>query len=223
MKTMSCALCQTRKEKRFCPAIHGRICPQCCGAEREVTLDCPSSCVYLQQARANEKPRTLEEIAATGAELFPSVNVTQQFSYEREPLLAGLSFGVVKMARADRELRDRDAIAALTALAQTYQRRVESGLEYSAPIASPAQQALAQELVRMIGEYRELERKHLGAATLHDSDVLRALVFLVRLAHTRTSGRPRSRSLLDFLEAMFPQQEPALAPADGAPSRIIVP
>jgi len=52
---MSCALCEKRKEKRFCPALHDRICPQCCGEQREVTLDCPSDCVYLQQAREHEK------------------------------------------------------------------------------------------------------------------------------------------------------------------------
>ena len=49
---LSCAICEIRKEKRFCPAVHGRICPQCCGEQREVTLDCPSDCPYLQQARA---------------------------------------------------------------------------------------------------------------------------------------------------------------------------
>jgi len=36
---VSCAVCEIRKEKRFCPAVHGRICPQCCGEQREVTLD----------------------------------------------------------------------------------------------------------------------------------------------------------------------------------------
>ena len=41
---MSCVICEKRKEKRFCPAVHGRICPQCCGEQREVTLDCPSDC-----------------------------------------------------------------------------------------------------------------------------------------------------------------------------------
>ena len=50
---MSCAICEVRKEKRFCPAVHDRICPRCCGTEREVTLDCPSECVFLQQARAH--------------------------------------------------------------------------------------------------------------------------------------------------------------------------
>ena len=55
---MTCAICETRKEKRFCPAVHGRICPQCCGEQREVTLDCPSDCPYLQQAREHEKRAT---------------------------------------------------------------------------------------------------------------------------------------------------------------------
>ena len=35
---MSCSICEKRKEKRFCPAVHGRICPQCCGESREITV-----------------------------------------------------------------------------------------------------------------------------------------------------------------------------------------
>src|SRR5437764_34102 len=45
---VSCVICEKRKEKRFCPEVHGRICPQCCGENPEITLDCPSDCVYLQ-------------------------------------------------------------------------------------------------------------------------------------------------------------------------------
>src|SRR5712691_3160455 len=45
---VSCAICDKRKEKRFCPAVHGRICPQCCGEQREVTLDCPSDCGQIR-------------------------------------------------------------------------------------------------------------------------------------------------------------------------------
>ena len=60
---LSCALCEERKEKRFCPAVHGKICPQCCGEQREVTLDCPSDCPYLlqsrQQSREHATARTL--------------------------------------------------------------------------------------------------------------------------------------------------------------------
>src|SRR5712691_8158393 len=86
---LACAICEKRKEKRFCPAIHGRICPQCCGEQREVTLDCPSECVYLQQARVNEKPRSLENVDP--AALFPKVEIGDRFLYEQEHLLLGLS------------------------------------------------------------------------------------------------------------------------------------
>src|SRR6478672_13975116 len=85
---LSCALCERRKEKRFCPAVHGRICPQCCGEQREVTLDCPSDCIYLQQARAHEKPRDVAELEQDA--LFPQVEISEQFLYERQHLLAGL-------------------------------------------------------------------------------------------------------------------------------------
>ena len=110
---MSCALCHTRKEKRFCPALHDRICAQCCGEAREVTIDCPSDCVYLQQAREHEKPRSAEELDA--AALFAHVEVPRQFVYENEHLLVGLSFALAKSARADRVMNDQDLIAALTA------------------------------------------------------------------------------------------------------------
>ncbi len=217
---MPCALCHARKEKRFCPAVHDRICPPCCGTEREVTLDCPSACPYLQQARQHARERRPEEIAAGGGELFPQVELGRKFVYEREPLIAGLSAG---LARASRDLRDRDLISALTAMAHTYQRLTESGLQYEEPVAAPAQQALAAELHRLIAEYRDLERQHLGTVTLRDLDVLRTLVFLVRVAHTHSTGRPLSRGFVDFLTAQFPEKKSPLDAPAGEPSRIIVP
>src|SRR5271163_4258736 len=111
---LSCAICEIRKEKRFCPAEHGRICPQCCGEQREVTLDCPSECVYLQQAREHEKPRSLEDLDQ--AALFPQVELGDQFLYEHEHLIVGLTFALAKAARADRNLKDSDLIAALTTM-----------------------------------------------------------------------------------------------------------
>ena len=84
---MSCAICGIRKERRFCPAVHGRICPQCCGENREVTLDCPLDCHYLRQAREHEKPRSADEIDP--ASLFLQVEVPEAFIYEKEHLLMG--------------------------------------------------------------------------------------------------------------------------------------
>ena len=68
----------------------------------------------------------------------------------------------------------------------------------------------------MVKQYREAEQKHMGYSTLRDSDVLKALVFLLRLGHGRTSGRPRSRAFIDFLFAQFPEKESAVFDAAGS-------
>ena len=152
---MSCVLCNLRKEKRFCPAVHGRICAQCCGEQREVTLDCPSDCPYLQQAREHEKPAAAGDLDRDA--LFPQVEITQQFLYDREHLVLGLSFALAKSARANRDLRDRDLIAALTSLAKSYETLVSSSLIYEQPTANVAHHAIAAEVATMLKEYREAE------------------------------------------------------------------
>jgi hypothetical protein len=218
---LSCVICEKRKEKRFCPAVHGRICPQCCGEQREVTLDCPSDCVYLRQAREHEKPRSLADL--NPADLFVQVDIEDQFLYQHEHLIMGLTFALSKSLRADRSLKDTDLIAALTSLARTLETLVNSGLHYENPLASPAQQAVAAEVQNMIKEYREAEQKHTGYAQLRDSDVLRALVFMVRMAHARTSGRPKSRAFVDFVVSQFPEQPSGVAAPEDVGSRIITP
>ena len=218
---MSCAICEIRKEKRFCPAVHARICPQCCGEQREVTLDCPSDCPYLLQAREHEKPRSAGDIDP--AALFLKVELPDQFMYEKEHLLMGLTYALAKAARADRSLNDQDLIAALTVLTTAYQRRVDSGLHYEQPLTSDARRRVAAEIETMVKEYREAEHKHMGYSTLHESDVLKALVFLVRLALGRTSGRPKSRAFVEFLFAQFPEKDSAVVTAQDAGSRIILP
>ena len=220
---MSCAICEIRKEKRFCPAVHGRICPQCCGEQREVTLDCPSDCPYLLQAREHEKSRSLQQDQIDPAGLFLQIEVSNQFMYEKEHLLMGLTYALAKAARADRSLHDQDLVAALTALTTSYERRVNSGLHYEQPLTSETQRRVVVEIETMVKEYREAEQTHAGYSSLRDSDVLKALVFLVRLAHGRTSGRPKSRAFVEFLFAQFPEKEPALVAPQEAASRIIVP
>jgi hypothetical protein len=218
---LSCAICETRKEKRFCPAVHGRICPQCCGEQREVTLDCPSDCPYLRQAREHEKPRLADQLDAAG--LFLHVQVSDQFMYEKEHLLMGLTYALAKAARADRSLHDQDLIQTLSVLTKSYERRVNSGLHYEQPLTSESQRRAAAEVETMVKEYREAEQKHVGYSILRESEVLKALVFLLRLAHGRTSGRPKSRSFVEFLFAQFPEKEAAVVTPQEAGSRIILP
>jgi hypothetical protein len=220
-KSVSCAICHIRKEKRFCPALHDRICPQCCGEAREVTLDCPSDCVYLQQARQHEKPRTAEELDRDA--FFPQVEVSEQFIYEHEHLLLGLSFAIAKSARADRTLNDQDVIAGLTAMVKSQETLVNSGLVYETAPASLSQQGMAADLRKTLEQYREVEKKHRGFSSLRESEVLQCWVFLLRMALARTSGRPKSRALIDSLTAQFAEKTSELVTPDEAPSRIIAP
>ncbi len=218
---LTCAICEIRKDKRFCPAVHGRICPQCCGEQREVTLDCPSDCPYLLQAREHEKPRAADQLDPAG--LFLEIEISDQFMYEKEHLLMGLTYALAKAARADRLMNDQDLIRALTVLTTSYERLVNSGLHYEQPLTNQSQRRVAAEVETMVKEYRAAEQEHVGYSMLKDSDVLKALVFLVRLAHGRSSGRPKSRALVEFLFAQFPEKESALLTPQEAGSRIILP
>jgi hypothetical protein len=228
---VSCAICDERKEKRFCPAVHGKICPQCCGEQREVTLDCPSECPYLLQARQQARQHSREH-ATEHAErpsqfdregMLPDVEITEQFLYEREELILGLSFALAKSARADRSLTDRDVIAAVSSMAKSYQTLVNSSLIYEQPTANVAHQSIAREVEIMVREFRAAEERHIGHTRLRDPDVLKALVFLLRMGLGRTSGRPRSRAFIDFLFAQFPEKQSVLAEPGGAASRIVIP
>ena len=216
---MSCSICEKRKEKRFCHAVHGRICPQCCGEQREVTLDCPRDCVYLQQAREHEKPRPLSDLDQ--AALFPQVEIGDQFLYEHEHLVVGLTFALAKSVRADRGMSDVDLITTLASLARTHETLVNSGLHYETPMTSILHQTIAAEVQKMLKEYREAEEKHLGYSRLKDSEVLKALVFLVRMGYARTSGRPKSRAFVDFVLSQFPEK--TIAAPEEVGSRLIVP
>ena len=249
---LSCAICEERKEKRFCPAVHGRICPQCCGEQREVTLDCPSDCPYLLQAREhatthhanaqNERTGGRDSEGLFPEVEIPDVEITEQFLYEREELILGLSFALAKCARADysradhfladrsladRPLMDRDLIAAVSSLAKSYQTLVNSSLIYEPPTANLAHQTIVREIARevetMVREFRAAEQRHIGHTRLRDSDVLKALVFLLRLGLGRTSGRPKSRAFVDFLFAQFPAKESVITGAEEAGSRIVIP
>jgi hypothetical protein len=218
---LSCSLCEARKEKRFCLAVHGRICSQCCGTERESSLDCPSDCTYLQQARQHEKPRSLESLA--DEELFRDVNLEQRFFYDHEHLIAGLMFGIAQLAWRQKDWTDQEFLRALTAITRTAATRAGSGLIVAENSPNPMQQALQEEIDRMIAQYRQLEEQHLGYFQLKDSDVVRALVFLVRMGHSRTNGRRKSRAFLDSMRVQFPLQTASNGVAPDAKSSLIIP
>ena len=218
---MSCAICSTRKEKRFCLAVHGRICPQCCGEQRELPLDCPAECPYLQQARQHQKPRPLEEVPP--AEVFAQIELSDEFLHHREPVVSGILHTIGRLSGSDRSLTDREVIAALANLAKSYQTLVGSGLVYEQVSPGLAQQALIEAVRQLLEEFRQLEREHLGHTTLKDGEVLKALVLVLRLAYIHTSGRSRSRGFLDFLHDRLHQAQSSTAADEEPGSRIIMP
>jgi hypothetical protein len=155
--------------------------------------------------------------------LFLHIEISEQFTYEREHLLMGLSYALSQAAHGDRSLNDRDLITTLSAMSTRYERLVNSGLHYEETLTGRAQLAVSAQLEEMVKQYREAEQKQLGFSNLRDSDVLKSLVFLVRLANGRTSGRPKSRAFIDFLFAQFPENKSAVIQPAEAAGRIIVP
>jgi hypothetical protein len=152
--------------------------------------------------------------------LFPNVNIEEAFLYQQENLLLGISFALAKSARADHNLRDSDLIAALASFGKTYETLVQSGLHYDAGAINPPQQAIIHEIKTMLAEYREVEQKNRGYVALREEDILKGVVFMTRMAHGRTNGRPKSRTFIEFLFQQFPDK--AVKEEEQA-SRIIVP
>ena len=178
-----------------------------------MVLDCPSDCLYLKQAReyARFRPELLED-----ERWFAQVLVEDDFLDAHPLLLDDLTESIWQSALGNSSLRDRDVIEALVALVRSFQTRANSGLHYEASGPSLAQQTLIQELREVIADYEE-DGQEIGDRHLQDSDALKALVFVLRLALDRSSGRPLSRGFLDFLGTEFMKDE------DNTQSSIILP
>ena len=201
---MTCAICEARRGKRHCPAVRGEICPQCCGKEREETLDCPLDCPYLMEAREREKRPGLSP------EEFPykEIRISDTFLRQHEDLLTALGRFVLGAAFNTPGAVDQDVREALDALARTFQS-LQSGVYYDTMPQSPIAQAIATQIREMLQQFREEETKQSGMTRTRDADVLGILVFLLRMAIDRDNRRKRGRSFLDFLRHHFTPAQPA--------------
>jgi len=212
---MACPICEKRPPKRFCPAKGEKICAICCGAGREVTIDCPPDCPYLIAAHRYEaehrKPLSAGDFPYTDVE-FPV-----EFVEERWPVVAGLAGTILRFQAEQRETTDGAVQATLEALAETY-RTLGSGILYERPPAAPLARSLYANLSAFLDEFRKREAERAGFPSLKDSDVFQLLVFLLRLLKSETNGRPLSRAFLGFLRQRFP-----LPAAEKEAPRIIIP
>lgn len=201
---MTCAICEKRRAKRFCPGVRGDICSLCCGTEREVTVDCPFDCEFLLEARRRERPQPMDP------SLMPNMDIpiTEKFLHEHGEVVTFLAMHLA-MAGASVNAIDSDLRDALDALVKTY-RTLQSGVIYEAlPVNAIAAQI-----------YQDIRA---AMATLppgtRDNSLLGVLAFLQRIEYDRNNGRRRGRAFLHFLIEQTPRQP--VPPAAQQPSLIV--
>jgi hypothetical protein len=202
-KTVMCPICSKRKAKRLCPARAETICSVCCGTEREVTIDCPSDCLYLIDSRKNDMARMQIDWAKVP---FPESKFNRRFAETNGPLLYAIDRAICGFAAENRPLVDTDVVAALQNLAESYRTKA-SGIIYEKPLDYALQRALYENLKVAIVEFREKEAQRVGMTTLRDSDVRDSLIFLTQLAAVHENGRPKGRAYLDLIRQQFPKEE----------------
>jgi hypothetical protein len=195
---MSCPLCTVRRPRRFCPGLGKDICALCCGAEREVTVDCPLDCEYLREARKHEK------LAPLDAERLPNrdIRVSDDFLKAHEQLAAFLGQAVVNAAFGTPGAADLDVREAMESLVRTY-RTLESGVVYETRPAGPLAAAIFDAAQAAVPEFRRLEQEQFGMSRTRDADVLGIWVFLQRLGLANDNGRRRGRTFLDLLREFY--------------------
>jgi hypothetical protein len=133
---------------------------------------------------------------------FPDVEMSWEFAESHTPLLMALLAPIWRYAQEHRQVVDSDAIAALQALAETY-RTLSSGLYYEKPPDYLYRRELYQELKAGLEEFKRAETQRLGLATVRDSEIRDALIFLTQLGATHENGRPKSRAFLDVIRDQF--------------------
>ncbi|HWB85370.1 MAG TPA: hypothetical protein VG675_14600 [Bryobacteraceae bacterium] len=215
---MTCAICQTRKPRRFCPGVRGDICTVCCGTEREVTVNCPLDCEYLRDARQHER------LLPLSAKDFPSkdIEVTESFLQKNEEMLVALGQRIVMVALDTPGAVDSDVREALEALVRTY-RTLQSGVYYETRPANPLAARIYDAVQEASAEYRKRETESLGMPKTRDSDVLGLLVFFQRLAWDRNNGRPKGRTFIDMVRAFYFNAGAGAGPAAPVSSSLILP
>ncbi|MCI0421237.1 MAG: hypothetical protein L0387_20310 [Acidobacteria bacterium] len=193
---MKCPLCESRKAKRLCPAKATQICPVCCGTKREVEIDCPSSCVYLNSGREYETDKLARTAPAP-----PRTNRLWEpaFLQRHYPLMLGMAQAITQTRRSSPELIDSDVQATLDSLLQTFST-LNKGIYYD---FSP-ERLTQKQLYFALRQFLEApgEVRLLAESRWTTGQILDCLQFLKELSAQIVLPRPRSRAFLDHLEGV---------------------
>jgi len=202
---MKCMICETRKPRRQCPGVNGDICSICCGAEREVSINCPLDCTFLAEARLHEK------FPEVPRDQVPNLDVplNEKFLRDHEPIMLFLGAELLAASLETSGAVDSDVREALDSLIRTY-RTLQSGLYYETRPNNPLASAIHQKIQAAIEELRK-KMSEKGAPSVRDAEILGMLVFFERIGLSRNNGRPKGRSFIDHLRAHFPKKQEAAA------------
>lgn len=192
-----CTICDARKGKRYCTARGEDICTQCCATEREVSINCPFSCVYLRESRLHEK-RQFDEAGMPHRD----VQVDSEFMQRSEMVLMLLAAFLNKALQPVPNATDKDAREALEALVATY--RKGENVDPEGEIAKGIVERFREKMNPFVAELQERE-----AGPFADSAFLGVLVFMARVAYGYDNGKPLSRAYVHYLRATFPEGEAA--------------
>ena len=199
-----CQLCETRKPRRYCLAVHGEICTQCCGEDRENTLDCPFDCEFLIESRRHDKPVPVAEADFPS----PEIELTDEFMYDMEPVIQYILAQTLEAALATPGSVDGDVREAYEALVKTY-KTMQSGLIYETRPANPYADSIQQRIRASIEDFKRRVHEAQGMHTIRDSEILGCLVFAQRLSLGYNNGRRRGKAFLHTLVNARVQAEAA--------------
>jgi hypothetical protein len=196
----TCTICNARKARRTCP-VKGEICPQCCGREREETIDCPMDCSFLIESRMHSKSNPID------LGLHKDVRVTEEFVGANHGLFVATCMALLNGVLEVAGCVDNDIQDCLDAVIRNRKTR-ESGLYYD---GKPDNRIAAQVMEIFEGRLADFRKESVnwaGFTQIKDSDELRMLVFIRSLEGSHNNGRRKSRAFIHFLYGVAAQQLP---------------
>ncbi len=185
----------------------------CCGAEREVTVNCPLDCEFLVEARKHDRVEPFNPEVLPN----PDIVVSRKFLQENKDLLLFMVRTLAAVVLGTPGAVDLDAREALEALIRTY-RTLQSGVYYESVPENSLAANIYRRIQHALTQFRQEERQRLGISKTRDANVLALLVYLQRIELDRNNGRRRSRAFLSALMEHYRIPQPA-APA---PSSLIL-
>jgi hypothetical protein len=211
---MSCPLCRSRKERRFCPALQQTICPVCCGTKRLTEIQCTDDCAYLSSAREHPAAAVKRQQEHDVAILLPTLHGLSERQHQLFFLFQSL------IARHTPEgftrLVDDDVAEAAGAVAATLETAARGVIYDHATQSLPAQR-LATEMKTMLAEMRQ------QGAKVYDREAAMVLRAIEKGAHETRRTEPGDTSYLTLMARLLQRNRAAAPSAPAPPSSLIIP